>query len=408
MNKIVVCAFLSAVLIFVVLGDLVYAQPQVPVLQGIDRLFTQRYLSNINDKKIAVVANSVSLNREGRSILDLLKQYPRTQVVAVFTPEHGFDVSEDDKVADDGSAKIPFYSLYGPRKSPSAEQLEGVDVIVFDLETVGLRYYTYITTLALVMKSAKENNIPIVVLDRVNPLGGQRVSGAMLAQKYIGDFAGYYPIPTRYGLTMGELAKFYNRYFRIGANLTVVPLKNWHRNMLFVDTQLKWHAPSPALLTFEQAFLYGIFGPFESLQLAVGRSQTNREAFKRFGAPWISDKEAVTLVKELNNLKLTGFAFKKIDWVPNRAKYQNEKCHGFEVEVTALKKVNAMMSFLKVSEVLYAQFGHKLRFSGMDGMIGSAEVRKAMENRVEASRIVERIMLENKIFMRQRQAILLY
>lgn len=386
----------------------VNAYKNSPVLSGVDRLFTPEYVSLIKDKKIAVVANNASLNRQEKSTVDLLKNYPHTQVVAIFSPEHGFNVAEDDKVSDDGSAKIPIYSLYGPRKSPTKEQLEGVDTIVFDLETVGLRYYTYITTLALVMKAAKQENINIIVLDRVNPLGGEQVSGAILNKKYLGDFAGFYPIPTRYGLTMGELAKFYNQYFGIDAKLTVVPLKNWRRTDLFTDTDLKWHAPSPALPTFEQAFLYSIFGPYESLQLAVGRSQTNKEAFRRYGAPWITAKESKELVATLNKLKLPGLAFNPVSWTPDRAKYQNQLCNGFSIKLTSLNKVNGMQSFINVSKVLHQQFNNKLRFSGMDGMIGSPDLRQSIEQQQPTAEIIKKLMADNAEFMRQRETILLY
>ena len=390
------------------LSNPVFANQSSPVLLGIDRLFTPEFLSLIKGKRIAIVANGASLNRDEQSTVDLLIHYPHSEVVALFSPEHGFNVKDDDKVSDGGSANIPIYSLYGPRKSPTAEQLSGVDVIVFDLETVGLRYFTYITTLALVMQSAKSENIPIVVLDRVNPLGGNLVTGALLDNKYTGGFAGYYPIPTRYGLTMGELARYYNRYFKIGANLKVVPLKNWRRESLFIDTDLTWHAPSPALPSFQQAYLYSIFGPYESLQLAVGRSQSNKEAFRRYGAPWISAEEAQNLVVQLNELQLPGLVFEVVSWIPDRAKYENQQCHGFAVKIAALREVNGLQSFIKVTQVLNKQFGNKLSLSGMDGMIGSAEFRQSIQQEEPAKTIIDKLKVDNQAFIRQREAILLY
>ena len=403
MKKIVLC-FSGLFLSLMVLS----AYANQPVLSGIDRLLTSEYVHLIKNKKIAVVANNASLDRQGRSTVELLKKFPNTKVVAIFTPEHGFSVNEDDKVSDSEGEIIPVYSLYGPRKSPTTEQLSGIDVIVFDLETVGLRYYTYITTLALVMKAAKQENIPIIVLDRVNPLGGKNVSGAILDEKYVGNFAGYYPIPTRYGLTMGELARYYNRFFDINAELKVVPLKNWKRNTLFHETDLKWHAPSPALPTFEQAFLYGIFGPFESLQLAVGRSQTNKDAFKQFGAPWISSEDAKVLVSNLNKLKLPGLKFRVVSWTPDRAQYENQVCNGFSIKITNLKEINNMKTFITVSEVLHSQFENKLRFSSMDGMIGSTDLRQAIEKHDPAEKNIERLKMGNAQFMKQRESILLY
>ncbi len=403
--------FKSTVLNFLMLilvAGPVFAYQSAPVLSGIDSLFTPQYISLVKNKKIAIVANSASINREENSTVDLLTHYPHTEVVALFSPEHGFSVKDDEKVNDQSHEKLPIYSLYGPRKSPTAEQLKDVDVIVFDLETVGLRYYTYITTLAYVMKSAKENNIPVVVLDRVNPLGGNLVTGAMLDEKYVGNFAGFYSIPTRYGLTMGELALFYNRYFKIGADLKVVPLKNWRRDMLFSDTDLTWHAPSPALPTFEQAFLYSIFGPFESLQLAVGRSQSNKEAFKRYGAPWISTIEAQQLVAQLNQLKLPGLKFVAATWTPDRAMYQGQLCNGFIVKITDLKEVNSLNTFIQVSEVLSHQFKNKIRMASMDGMIGSTRFREAIEQQESPDTIIENLKANNRHFIRQRETVLLY
>ncbi len=395
-------------LILFLWGELAVANKNAPVLSGIDRLFAAEYIKLIHGKNIAVVANNASVNRDGRSTVELLNQYPHKQVVSIFSPEHGFNVTEDDKVSDDGGAKIPVYSLYGPRRSPTATQLKNVDTIVFDLETVGLRYYTYITTLALVMKSAKEQGIPVVVLDRINPLGGKQVTGAVLDEKYVGDFAGYYPIPTRYGLTMGELARFYNRYFGLQTHLTVVPLSNWRRDALFTDTGLKWNPPSPALPTFEQAFMYSIFGPFESLQLAVGRSQKNTEAFRRFGAPWISAKDAEQLVSQLNKLHLSGLSFQAVNWNPDRAKYSGKNCNGFKVNVTSLKDVNGLKSFILVAQVMQQQFKTKLRLAGMDGMIGSADFRRAIEEQQSFTKIIAKLRENNSSFMQQRKSVLLY
>lgn len=398
--------YLFCVVILILIQFPVYANKSI--LLGVDRLLTPEYSHLIKNKKIAIVANNASVDRQGRSTVDVLKNYPDSKVVAIFTPEHGFSVSEDDKVSDHDSESIPVYSLYGPRKSPTTEQLSGVDVIVFDLETVGLRYYTYITTLALVMKAAQQENIPIIILDRVNPLGGKIVSGAMLDEKYLGNFAGYYQIPTRYGLTMGELAQYYNRYFNINADLKVVPLKNWKRHLLFNETNLPWHAPSPALPTFEQAFLYSLFGPFESLQLAVGRSQTNKEAFRQFGAPWISLAEAKSLVAQLNKIKLSGIQFETITWTPDRAKYENQLCHGFSVKIINLKEINSPKTFIAVSEVLHEKFQNKLKLSGMDGMLGSQEFRRAIENHEPADDILETLKVGNVQFMKQRASVLLY
>lgn len=378
------------------------------ILSGIDRLLTPEYIHLVKDKKIAIVANNASLDSRGRSTVDVLKNHHDINVVAIFTPEHGFSVSEDDKVSDQDSESIPIYSLYGPRKSPTREQLSGVEVIIFDLETVGLRYYTYITTLAMVMKAAQQENIPIVVLDRVNPLGGKIVSGAMLDEKYVGNFAGYYQIPTRYGLTMGELAQYYNRYFGIDADLKVVPLKNWKRHLLFNETNMPWHAPSPALPTFEQAFLYSLFGPFESLQFAVGRSQTNKEAFRQFGAPWMSLSDAKSLVAQLNKLKLSGIQFQTISWTPDRAKYENQLCHGFSVKIKNLKEINSAKTFIAVSEVLHEKFKNKLKLSGMDGMVGSQEFRRAIEKLEPVADIVETLKMGNTQFMKQRASVLMY
>ena len=357
---------------------------------------------------MALIANSASVNSKQQNIFTQLQRDETCSLTALFTPEHGFSLRHDDKVKDGKYHNIPVYSLYGPRKAPTADQLQGVDVILFDLQDVGLRYYTYTTTLALVMQSAAKQHIPVVLLDRVNPLGGKVVNGAILAKNLTGHFEAYYPLPTRYGLTMGELAKYYNRYFKLGADLTVVPLAHWRRSMTYPQTTLTWRAPSPALPTFMSARLYAAFGPLETLALSVGRSRDNKYAFRRYGAPWISADDAKQLTKSLNDLHLRGLKFSTIKWTPNRAKYKGKVCRGFVVRMTAPDKVDDFASLLAVTNTLRQQFGRKIQLANIDRMLGSRRIRSAIAGGKSVNSLVRDNDRRLETYRQKRQAVLLY
>ncbi|MFH1212653.1 MAG: DUF1343 domain-containing protein, partial [Candidatus Neomarinimicrobiota bacterium] len=208
---------------------------QTVVKSGIEVLLEER-LDLIMGKGVGLITNPTGVNSKLESTVDLLYRTPGVRLVALFGPEHGVrgDVAAGDDISDavDPKTKIPVYSLYGKNQAPSAKMLKGVDILLYDIQDIGNRTYTYVSTMALAMQAAKQNNIPFVVLDRPNPLGGNLVEGPVLDPKF-SSFIGFYPIPYLYGLTAGELARYFNVEFGINCDLTVVPLKGWRRDMNF-------------------------------------------------------------------------------------------------------------------------------------------------------------------------------
>ncbi len=399
------------ILTIFILGSLFTCVFAAPVVKpGIDQFNNPLYLNQLKNMRIGLLTNSAGVNAAGVSTIDILFHDKNVHLVELFSAEHGLREYADDRVADnkDPVTHLPVYSLYGPRKVPTASQFAQIDAIVIDLQDVGLRYYTYATTMARMMKAAKHYNKLVVILDRPNPLGGDKIEGPLLNQKFTGKIAAYYPLPMRHGLTFGELAEYYNRYFHIHCRLLVIPMQGWQRLMLYNQTGLRWHAPSPALPTFKQAFLYGMFGALESLNLAVGRSQNNRQAFEIYGAPWIKPDAAKQLVKNLNQKNFSGMKFKNYQWTPNRGIYKNKLCHGFRVKIIDLSETTPFKNLLTMLEILYQHFGNALEIRRADGMIGQRWVTTAIENNMPASQIMAKINEEQQDFLVKRKTVLLY
>ena len=380
------------------------------IQSGIDQITHTPYLKFITNKNIALVVNNASVNADGKSDIDVLFQHPQVHLVALFSPEHGLNVHGVNYIKDGKHTKtgLPVYSLYGKHLSPTKESLHNVDVILIDLPDMGLRYFTYNATMVHVMKAAKKYHKTVIILDRVDPLGGDIVSGATLDTHYAEKFASYFVVPTRYGMTMGELARYYNRYHSLHANLLVVPLKHWKRSLLFHATGLPWMPPSPALQTFQQAFLYSIFGILESTNISVGGLGESNVEYRHYGAPWITANQAKLLVKKIIDLHLPGLSFQYKTWIPNRGVYKNKICRGFEVAVTDYHRVQDFYSLLTVLTTMHHVLGSAFHFGGMDQMMGASWVRHAIANQVPVQQIMVRSQQEYKDFLRKRAAVLLY
>ena len=397
--------------IFLCLLAFIFAgKANAKVKLGIDVAMTQPYKNKLLHKRLALVANSASRNSEGKNTIDVLFKDPQINLVKLFSPEHGLRHFKDTAVEDkhDNITGLPVFSLYGPRKIPTAAELKSVDAVVIDLQDVGSRYYTYATTMALILQQAKRLNKEVIILDRPNPLGGAIVAGALLDTKQQHKFDSYFSIPMRHGLTFGELARYFNQQFHIGVKLTVIPMQHWQRKMLFPDTGLAWYAPSPALPTFQQAFLYNILGPLESLRLSVGRSLMNQKAFMIYGAPWITPQQAGHLVSKLNQLQLPGLQFKMIAWIPNRRIYKDKKCFGFLVKLTQINQVNCFYSSLAVLRVLYQQFGNTIAIEQATNMLGTHALVDSIKSQQPISQIIKNIRRKDQQYLAKRKTALLY
>lgn len=268
---------------------------------GDDRLITD-YSHLINGKKIGLITNQTGVTSSGKHILDILAEYKGISLTAIFTPEHGLDgkskAGEYIYSYNHSTYNIPVYSLYGQTRKPTKDMLKDIDVLIYDIQDIGIRSYTYISTLNYCMLAAKENNKTLIVLDRPNPLGGLTVEGYVAEDKYL-SFVGVDNLPVSHGMTIGELAKFFNR--KIDSKLEVVPMKNYERSMTFQDTGLTWIPTSPMIPTLESAFNYSATGIGEGLKTAKMGNY-----FNWVGGPNV-DSEA--LAKKLNNSKLPGVTF---------------------------------------------------------------------------------------------------
>lgn len=294
--------------------DGVPASDTVTVRVGADRL-DDAALAVLAGKRVGLITNQTGIDSHGRSTIDLLYRDKRWRLAALFAPEHGIrgeaQAGQPIAVGRDERTGLPVFSLYGATMQPTTQMLQAVDVLVYDIQDVGVRYYTYAWTMALALQAAARAGKPFVILDRPNPLGGL-VQGNVLESRYA-SFVGLYPVAMRHGLTAGELALFLNGEFGIGADLRVVRMAGWRRAMLFEETGLKWVPPSPALPSIESARNYAGTCLFEATNLSVGRGTD--AAFQQIGAPWLDSEE---LVRRLAALGLPGVRFQAVRFTPHR------------------------------------------------------------------------------------------
>ncbi|HEY4743197.1 MAG TPA: DUF1343 domain-containing protein, partial [Desulfuromonadaceae bacterium] len=314
------------------------------VLPGIDVLIARDF-DILQGKRVGLITNHTGRSAAGESTIDILAHAPGVRLTALFSPEHGIRGTADDKVATaiDSKTGIPIHSLYGATCRPTPEMLRDLDILVFDIQDIGTRFYTYIGTLSLAMVAAREAGIPFVVLDRPNPIGGLQVDGAVPETPPIGsplpprshrgnrdaegcrELTSIHPIPTRHGMTVGELASLFNVEFGIQCDLTVVPMSGWQRSMYYDDTGLTWVDPSPSMRQLDAALLYPGLGILESTNLSVGRGAGH--PFRMFGAPWV-DGEA--LARNLAARNLPGISFTPCRFTPATGSrpYGGQSCSG--------------------------------------------------------------------------------
>lgn len=315
---------------------------KIVVNNGIDNL--EEYAAVFSGKRLGLITGPTGVNKKLISTIDILhKNY---NLVALFSPEHGVrgDIQAGVKVDDylDPVSKIPVYSLYGDKKKITKEMLSKIDLLVFDIQDVGARFYTYLYTLTYAMEACNENSKPIVVLDRINPLGGKIVQGNIL-EKGFESFVGKYPIPTRYGLTIGEFALYINSKFKINADLTVVPCTGWNRDLYYDDTDLVWIQPSPNIPTIDTAFIYSGTCIFEGTNLSEGRGTT--KPFEIIGAPWLDN---IKLISIMNSKDYSGVMFREVYFTPTFSKHANVLCSGIQIHVTHRDEFNPFVLALDI------------------------------------------------------------
>jgi uncharacterized protein YbbC (DUF1343 family) len=311
-------------------------------------------------KRIGLVTNMTGVNQKLMPAIDLFHEHPDIQLTALYAPEHGIRGSAREgemiETFTDPKTKRPVYSLYGSSKKPSKKSLEEVDVIVFDLQDIGSRYYTYIYTMAYMMEACGEYNKEFVVLDRPNPIGGIGIEGN-LAEEGFRSFVGLYPIPNRHGMTVGELARLFKHEFGVMCDLTVIPMEGWERRFYFEDTDLLWVPPSPNTTTIDMTVLYPGTCLLEGTNISEGRGTT--KPFEYAGAPFIDGSE---LARAFNALNLEGVIARPVSFTPALQKYKDQPCEGVQLHVADRKELNSFQAGVKLLELIAGLYPEDFEF----------------------------------------------
>ena len=353
------------------------------VKTGIEVLRDQNF-KMLEGKRVGLITNPTGVDRALKSTIDILFEAKNVKLVALFGPEHGVrgDAHAGDKVDNitDTKTGLPVYSLYGKTRKANPDMLKGIDVLVYDIQDIGCRSFTFISTMGLAMEVAAENNIEFIVLDRPNPLGGEKIEGNLAEEPFI-SFVSQFKIPYIYGQTCGELASMLNEenMLKKKCKLTVVKMKGWHRNMTWEQTGLEWVIASPHIPNKNSSYFYpvtGILGELGYVSIGVGYTLP----FQMIGAPWINAEKYATA---LNQLHLAGLEFRPIYFKPFYSNFKDENCQGVQIHIMNYKKANLSEVQFYLMQELYklypdrAVFDHanKDRFNMFDKVSGSDQIR---------------------------------
>lgn len=373
------------------------------VQTGLDVLEAEKF-APLRGKHVGLITNHTGLDYQERTTINVLAHAPGVQVVALFSPEHGIAGHSDEKLSSskDASTGLPIFSLYGDHLRPTDEMLQGIDALVFDVQDAGVRFYTYTTTMAYCMEEAAKRKIAFFVLDRPNPLNGEIVEGPMLdADKT--SFVGYYPLPVRYGLTIGELAQFYNTENHINADLHVIPMKNWHRNYFFESTGLKWIPPSPNLRTLKGSLLYPGLEILQNAGVSVGRG--TEAPFEEFGAPWIIGEDIAGI---LNAKGLPGVHFANQPFVPVSGLYAGQRCGGVGVRVTDRASLRSMRIGLEIAASLHKKYPDHFDITKILFLVGKDSTIQQLQTGTPVNEIIASWARELATFEQARRRYFLY
>jgi uncharacterized protein YbbC (DUF1343 family) len=373
------------------------------VLNGIDVL-QERNFQPLAGKRIGLITNHTGLSADGTTTIDLLYKSNVCKLVALFSPEHGIRGTVDAKVSSsvDESTGLPVYSLYGDTRRPTAEMLKNVDALVFDIQDIGARFYTYITTMAYCMEEAARANIPFYVLDRPNPIGGLAVEGPMLDPDRT-SFVGYMPLPVRHGMTVGELARYFNAEKGIGARLHIVEMKGWRRSYYFWDTGQLWVDPSPNMHNIQAAILYPGMCLLESTNVSLGRG-TDRP-FEMLGAPWIEPRR---FAAEVEAAKIPGIRSVPVFFTPDADKYRAISCGGVRLAITDVEKLSPVLLGLSLISVLHRLYPDRFEIDKALELLGNEEALKRLKAGQSPDEVLRADSPRMRDFLARRQRALIY
>lgn len=392
---------MPAILTFLLFFSLIQTSIEAKVTPGVENLFKPPYQSILRGKKIALITNQTGIDSKGNTTIDLLREHAEEGkycLRALLSPEHGIwgmQHAEENIEDQKDSSGIVVHSLYGKTRRPTAEMLKDISLLIFDIQDIGSRSYTYISTLFYAMEEAAKANIPVVVLDRPNPMGGEIVDGPMMEEKWR-SFVGYINVPYCHGMTVGELTQFFNVEYKVGCDLVVIPMTGWRRDMTFEETKLPWIPTSPQIPESQTSLYYpttGILGELQIFNIGVGYTLP----FKVVGAPWI---DADRLAAKLNAQQFPGVRFQPFHYTPFFGRYSGEPCHGVLIIITDCK------SYLPVTtQFLIIGILKNLYPSEFQKGLEASKSREEMFNKVNGTDKVLQILKEEQYIIWKLRAL---
>jgi uncharacterized protein YbbC (DUF1343 family) len=373
------------------------------VRAGIDVLRDEAF-ERLRGTRVGLITNVSGRARDGVSTIDLLMKAPGVRLTALFTPEHGLDAARDGRISNtrDGRTGLPVYSLYGDALTPTAGSLADVDMLVFDVQDVGTRFFTYAATMRRAMTAARDHDLRFMVLDRPNPIDGIDVDGPVLVPPP-GSFVNYHSIPIRHGMTLGELATLLNADDHLGVALSVVTMRGWRRGDYGDETGLRWVNPSPNLHSVDEAILYPAVGLLESTNLSVGRGTD--APFERVGAPWM---DGSALAAAVSADGLAGVVFEPETFTPEADRYAGQLCKGIHVSVHDRSRFEPVRTGLAIARELRRLYPREWEFAKLDRLLVHPEAMRTIDAGLPLASIVETYRVELGAFVTKREKYLLY
>jgi uncharacterized protein YbbC (DUF1343 family) len=373
-------------------------------LNGIDVLERDKF-KQIENLRIGLVTNQTGRNRVGIQTIDVLKNAANVKLVSLFSPEHGIRGELDqEKINDsvDEKTGLPIYSLYGETRRPKPEQLKDLDAVVFDIQDIGTRFYTYISTLRNVMEECAKAKVKIIVLDRTNPINGIDVEGSLADADKL-SFIAAHTIPVRHGMTVGELAKMMNAEAKIGADLQVVKMENWSRAMWFDQTNQTWTNPSPNMRSLTEATLYGGIGLLETTNLSVGRGTDT--PFEIVGSPYIDGQK---LAEYLNNRSIAGVRFIPIKFKPNTSVFKDQECKGINIVIVDRNQFKPIRTGLEIAVALRKLYPNDWQVDKYNRLLVNEEIFQKVKLAESPEEIEKSFQAKLTEFKKSRALYLLY
>jgi uncharacterized protein YbbC (DUF1343 family) len=376
---------------------------QAEVFNGVDVLARGGF-KELQNLRVGLITNHTGRDLSGRQTIDVLREAPGVKLVALFSPEHGIRGQLDDKISDSTDEKtgLPVYSLYGETRRPKAEHLKNLDALVFDIQDVGARFYTYMSTLGFAMEEAARARIPVFVLDRPNPIGGLEVEGPVADEDKL-SFIAYHQLPVRHGMTMGELARLFNEQRKIGCDLRVVKMENWRRGMWLDATGQTWVNPSPNMRSLVEATLYPGVGLLETTNISVGRGTDT--PFELVGAPWVDGRKLATY---LNGRGLVGVRFVPVRFKPNASVFKGEECGGVNLIVTDRARFRPVRTGLEMAVALRRLYPNDWKVDSYARLLVNADTLERVKRADEPDEIERAWQQRLAEFRRARTRALLY